>query len=98
VFFITVFLAFLYLAFNERVVVYLKETKPRLSLTDKGLSQAERTYIRALTVGQSLKEIAAAANISESTVRNTLSRAYKKLEVEDKTELAKMMERHELVD
>jgi DNA-binding CsgD family transcriptional regulator len=98
VFFITIFLTFLYLAFNERVVVYLKETKPRLSLTEKGLSMAERTYIRALTLGQNSKEIASAANISESTVRNTLSRAYKKLGVEDKTELTKLIEKHELVD
>lgn len=97
-FFVSAFLAFLYMVFQEQVVVYLKEKKPILSLSEKGLSEAEANYVRGSARGLSQKEIAAEFGVSDSTVRNTLANAYKKLGVADKTELAKLLATHELVD
>ncbi len=98
VFFITVFLVFMYLMFKDQVIVYLKEKKPELSLSGSGLSEAEAAYVRELALGKSHKEIAADAGVSESTVRNTLARAYKKLQVTDKTALMAVLTAHEVVD
>jgi DNA-binding CsgD family transcriptional regulator len=97
-FFITAFLVFLYLAFQEKLAVYLKEPKPVFSLKGKGLSAAEGIYVRAVATGHSLKEIALECNVSESTVRNSLSRAYKKLEIEDKSAILALAERYEIVE
>lgn len=95
-FFTTAFLAFLYLIFKEQVVVYLKEKKPVLSLRERGLSEAESAYVRAVARGLSPKEMAVEFGVSESTIRNTMSRAYKKLGVADKADLAAMLASHEL--
>lgn len=95
-FFTTAFLAFLYLVFKEQVVVYLKEKKPILSLAEKGLSEAEAAYVRAAAKGLSPKEMAAEFGVTESTIRNTMSRAYKKLGVADKAGLAALLASHEL--
>ncbi|MBL8965381.1 MAG: hypothetical protein JNG85_00150 [Spirochaetaceae bacterium] len=78
-------------------MVYLKEPKPRLSLDDKGLSPAEKTYVLAVLAGRNHKEIAVDYEVSDSTVRNTISRAYQKLEVSDKAGLAVLAERFEIV-
>jgi len=51
-------------------------------------------YIQALDQGISPKEIAAEHKISDSTVRNTLARAYKKLGVKDKSELTSLTAKH----
>jgi DNA-binding CsgD family transcriptional regulator len=74
------------------------EAKPRLSLFEAGLSAAEAAYVRAAVSGTSYKEIASYAGISESTVRNTLARAYRKLGVADKAALVALIDAHELAD
>jgi len=98
VFFITAFLAFLYLMFKDQVVVYLQADKPKLSLSAKGLSKAEIAYVRSFGAGKSQKEIGTEAGVVESTVRNTLARAYKKLGVADKSGLMRLLSSHDLVD
>jgi DNA-binding CsgD family transcriptional regulator len=88
IFIITVLLVTIYLAFQEKLMVYLKAPKPRLSLSEKGLSEAEKAYVLALGKGLSPKEIAFQFEVSESTIRNTLARAYRKLDVTDRSGLA----------
>ena len=97
-FFVFAFLTFLYMIFQEQVIVYLKEKKPILSLSEKGLSAAEANYVRGSARGLSQKEIAAEFDVSDSTVRNTLANAYKKLGVTDKTDMAKLLATHDLAD
>lgn len=97
VIFIIGFLFFLYLTYRERIVVYLKEPKAKLSLDEKGLSEAEQNYIRAMAKGKNVKEISFHFGVSESTVRNTLSRAYKKLAINSKSGLATIVEKYEIV-
>lgn len=96
VFVVSAFLAFLYLSFKDKVIVYLEEAKPRLSLSACGLSAMEQAYVQRLIVGDTMKEIAYNAGISESTVRNSLSRVYKKLKVADKTALIAYLSRFNL--
>jgi DNA-binding NarL/FixJ family response regulator len=96
--FLMIYLSVLYLMFEERLAVYLKAPKPRISLKEKELSGTERLYIKNITIGKTSKDIAFDYEVSESTVRNTLARAYKKLGIEDKSELAALAERYELVD
>ncbi len=98
VFFITAFLLMLYFAYQEKIMVYLKEPKERLSLADKGLSAAEKTYVLALIKGLTPKEIAAEYSVSDSTVRNTLSRAYQKLGVPDRAALLALATRYEVAE
>lgn len=95
--FILAFGAFFWFLYRERIVIVLREPKLRLSLSEKGLSPAESSYVRALMQGKSSKEIASDYDIAESTVRNTIARACKKLEVEDSTELAVMAATHEVL-
>lgn len=97
VFFILVFLLVLYLAFQEKIMVYLKEPKARISLGEKGLSEAEKSYVLALAKGKNVKEIALDYEVAESTIRNTISRAYQKLGVADKAAFATLVERFEIV-
>lgn len=97
IFFITAFLMILYFAYKEKLMVYLKEPKPKLSLDEKGLSPAEKTYVMAVLSGKNHKEIAVDYEVSDSTVRNTISRAYQKLEVSDKAGLAVLAERFEIM-
>jgi DNA-binding CsgD family transcriptional regulator len=96
IFVITMLLLTLYLAYHEKLMVYLKEPKPQLSLTEKGLSDAEKTYVLAVNKGLSPKEVAFEYEVSESTIRNTLARAYKKLEVTDRSGLAALAERYDI--
>lgn len=59
-------------------------SRPRgLSLDAAALSGRERAFAEALLAGRSVKETAYEWGVSESTVRNTLARAYKKLGVRD---------------
>jgi DNA-binding CsgD family transcriptional regulator len=87
VFFIAAFIAFLLLTFRDKIFVYLKEPKPILSLEARGLSAAEQIYVRAILGGKGVKDVAFESGVSESTVRNTLSRAYKKLGVVNRSGL-----------
>jgi DNA-binding CsgD family transcriptional regulator len=96
-FFIAAFGLFLWFLYKDRLVVFLKEPKPELSLTKKGLAPSECSYIMALIQGKSPKEIALEFQVSDSTVRNTLVRAYKKLEVEDAQALVALTSTHEVV-
>ncbi|HOX14191.1 MAG TPA: helix-turn-helix transcriptional regulator [Spirochaetia bacterium] len=96
VFFVTVFLIFLYILYKEQVIVYLKQPKPLLDLQAKGLADTEAAYILALAKGLNVKEIAGKFEVSESTVRNTLARAYKKLGVQDKAELSTFLAEYTL--
>lgn len=99
VFFVTAFLLMLYFAFSEKLMVYLHEPKEKLSLREKTLSEAERAYVMALLKdGKNYKEIAFDFEVSESTVRNTLARAYKKLGVGDHAGLASLGSTYDIVD
>ncbi len=98
VFFITAFLIMLYLAYQEKIMVYLKEPKEKLSLANRGLSAAERTYVLALVGGMGPKEIAAEYEVSDSTVRNTIARSYQKLGVHDRSGLAALSEKYEVLE
>jgi DNA-binding CsgD family transcriptional regulator len=98
IFVIAVFLVFMYFAFQERLVVYLKEPKPSLSLADKGLSPAEKIYIKEITTNRSAKEICVDYEVSESTVRNSLARAFKKIGVPGQSEFMSLAATHEIVD
>jgi DNA-binding CsgD family transcriptional regulator len=98
IFFILAFGAFLWLLYRDRIIVIMHEPKPLLSLEESGLTIPERTYVRQTLKGKSQKEIAVEFELSESTVRNTLSNAYRKLSVEDRVGLAVLGERFELVD
>jgi DNA-binding CsgD family transcriptional regulator len=97
-FFILAFIAFLFITFRDRIVVYLKEPKAKLSLEAKGLADAEQHYVRALISGKTVKETSFEFGVSESTVRNTLSRAYKKLGVTGKADMATLAEKYEIVE
>ena len=99
VFFVTAFLLMLYVAFSEKLMVYLHEPKEKLSLREKTLSEAERAYVLALLKdGKNYKAIAFDFEVSESTVRNTLARAYKKLGVGDHSGLASLGNTYDIVD
>ena len=95
-FFIVAFGVFMWFLYKDRLVVILKEPKPMLSLAENGLSTAERAFIGQTLAGKSQKEISIDFELSESTVRNTLARAYKKLDVEDRVGLAVLGERFEI--
>ncbi|MBN1243555.1 MAG: helix-turn-helix transcriptional regulator [Spirochaetales bacterium] len=71
--------------------------RPRISLSDAGLAPAERQYVISIIAGETTKEIAAEAGISESTVRNSLARAYRKLGVQDMLGLVALAGRNDIV-
>ncbi len=96
--FTSIALVFLHLAYADRLVVYLKEPKPILSLVSLGISRTESEYLRSLLAGNSIKEIAANAGVKESTVRNTLARIYKKFGVADKAGLLAKCENFTILD
>jgi DNA-binding CsgD family transcriptional regulator len=96
VFFIIAFIGFLLLTFRDKIFVYLREPKPILSLEEKGLSVAEQVYVRAILVGRGVKEVAFESGVSESTVRNTLARAYKKLEVVNRSGLISLAQNYDV--
>jgi DNA-binding CsgD family transcriptional regulator len=75
---------------------YIREPKAKLSLGALGLSDAEQLNILNAIGGKSVKTTAAEFGVSESTVRNTLARAYKKLKVAGKTGLATLAEKYDI--
>jgi DNA-binding CsgD family transcriptional regulator len=97
VFFIVVFIGFLLLTFRDTIFVYLKEPKPTLSLGEKGLSDAERVYVLAILKGKAVKEASLESGVSESTVRNTLARAYKKLGIANRSNLMALAKEFDVV-
>jgi DNA-binding NarL/FixJ family response regulator len=96
-FFIVAFGVFLWFLYKDRLVVSLQEPKAKVSLSEMGLTLSERAYVLAMIDGKSVKEIAFDYEVSESTVRNTIARACKKLAVEDSTGLAVLAATHEVV-
>jgi DNA-binding CsgD family transcriptional regulator len=96
-FFITVFLLMLYLAFEEKLLVYLKEPREKLSLSEAKLSETEKRYVLECVGGKQPKAIAADHKLSESTGRNTLANAYKKLKVNDRSELMALSAKYDIV-
>jgi DNA-binding CsgD family transcriptional regulator len=96
-FFVLGFLLFLFTAFNDRIVVYLKEPKQKVSLEERGLADAEQLYVLQIISGKSIKEVSFENGVSESTIRNTLSRAYKKLGLHNKADLSKFAEHYDVV-
>lgn len=96
--FTSIALVFLHLVYADRLIVYLKEPKPILSLVSLGISPAESEYLRSLLTGNSIKEIAIDAGVKESTVRNTLARVYKKFGVADKSSLLAKCEKFTILD
>lgn len=97
-FFIASFGLFLWILYKDKLVIILNEKKPALSLSEKSLSIAEKSFVLETLSGKSHKEIASDYELKESTVRNTLARAYKKLDVEDRVGLALIGERFEITD
>jgi len=97
IFFILAFLVFFYLIFRDKVFVYLKEPKPKLSLEAKGLSEAEQVYVLCVLSGKSIKDTSFESGVSESTVRNTLARAYKKLGILNKPGLFALAQKFDVV-
>lgn len=87
IFYTTFFLAFLMIVYGDKWIVYLKEPKPILSLAELKVTAKEAEYLRALLKGRSIKEIAIDTGVTESTVRNTLARVYRKFDVQDKAAL-----------
>jgi DNA-binding CsgD family transcriptional regulator len=96
--FSSIFLIFLILAFGNSWVIYLKDPKPRLSLSTLNLTKMEAVYLRSLLNGTTIKSIAIESGVKESTVRNTLSRVYKKFDVIDKAGLIAKCEHFKLTD
>lgn len=92
------FLALLFVLYREKITVYLKEPKPAMSLAEAGLSRTESDYVRAMLLGKTIKEIAQESGKRDSTVRNTLSRAYRKVEVPDRAGLMAKLEKFDVTD
>jgi DNA-binding CsgD family transcriptional regulator len=59
---------------------------PRVTQTRAGLTQRERDVLRGLGHGLSNKEIATQLTISAQTVKNTLSKIYRRLGVHDRVQ------------
>lgn len=96
-FFIVAFIGFFLLTFRDKIFVYLKEPKPVLSLEARGLSVAEQVYVRAILAGKGIKDASFESGVSESTVRNTLARAYKKLGVVNKPSLIALAHKYDVI-
>lgn len=98
IFYTIIFLAFLLIVYGDKWIVYLKEPKPTLSLSELRITAKEAEYLRALLDGRSIKEIAIDTGVTESTVRNTLARVYRKFDVQDKATLMAKCGRYALED
>lgn len=60
--------------------------KPVLSLSDLGFKERDRDFLRRVSLNEKYDAIAAANNISESTVKQRMLVLYRKLEVENRSE------------
>lgn len=72
--------------------------RPILSLSGRGLSRVEAAYVASILQGRSVKETAHEAGVSESTVRNTLARVYKKLGVSNMVGLMALAGKVDIVE
>jgi len=85
--FLLLFLLFLLIVYGERWIIYLREPRPLLYLSRMGITDKESAYLKSLLADKPMKVIAQEHGVSESTVRNTLARVYRKFQVHDKSEL-----------
>ena len=69
----------------------------KVFLTDYGLSENEQLYILAIAEGKTSKEIAFERGVSDSTIRSTLTRAYRKIGVSNKSELLILLAGHKTI-
>jgi DNA-binding NarL/FixJ family response regulator len=90
------FFLYLFLTFQDKIVVFVTATKPVVHLSDRGLSGKESSHLLGLLAGKSMKEIAWDNKVKESTIRNSLSRAYHRLGFTDKTQLLKWAENYDI--
>ena len=88
-FFMGTFFAFLFLIFQEKLVVYVSQKKETVSLGSRGVTPKEAQYLLLLHDGKTSKAMAVDLGVNESTIRNALSRSYRKLGVQDKAEFMK---------
>jgi DNA-binding CsgD family transcriptional regulator len=79
---------------RRRCLSALAPKKRVLRLSDFHLSNGEKLVVKMRISGKSAKEIACENEISPSTVRNVLSRSYRKLGIEGGEELMAMGERY----
>ena len=96
--FMTSFLTFLMIVYGGKWVVYLKVPKPPLSLSTKNLTHKETEYLKSILDGRSIKEVAIDDGVTESTVRNTMARVYRKFEVRDKSALMAKCENYSIME
>lgn len=96
--FVIVAVIFLFRISRERLVIYRETPKPELSLARLGITKKEAEYLRGFLTGSSIKEVASDKGVSESTVRNTMSRIYRKFGVPDKSGLLAKCENFSIVD
>jgi DNA-binding CsgD family transcriptional regulator len=82
--------------FSDKLMVFLSVPKTALSLSKKGLSDTEIDYIMTIISGKSFKETAIEAGVQESTVRNTVTRGYKKLAIANKSALMALAEKFQI--
>lgn len=90
--FMTAFSLFLFFTFQDKIIVFVKAAKPVVSLSKSGLSEKEAQHLLGLLAGQTMKEIAYNHHVKESTVRNSLSRAYRKLGFTDMVQVIQWAE------
>ena len=81
------FFLYLFFTFQDKIIVFVKAEKPVIHLERKGLTTKEVAHLMALLGGRTIKEIAWDYGVKDSTVRNSLARAYHKLGFTDKVQL-----------
>lgn len=102
---------FLYCALDEvtretwtqaRILILVKSVRLMMPTVDLGrrfsLTNRERQVLQYLTAGKARKEIAAAMNLSEDTIRSYLRRLYEKLGVGSRVEAVILGLRMELLE
>lgn len=90
------FFLFIFLTFQDKIIVFVRASKPVVRLSEHGLTDKEVAHLQALLAGHSMKEIAWQHGVKESTIRNSLSRAYHRLGFTDKAQLFQWAEAHEI--
>ncbi|HET7377884.1 MAG TPA: response regulator transcription factor, partial [Anaerolineae bacterium] len=82
-----------------RVVARMRDLETQVEASAfKDLSPREKDVLRLVAQGQSNKEIGAALNLSDITVRNYISNMLDKLELSNRVELAAFATAHHLSD
>lgn len=78
------------LAFKDKTARHQLEQEARLSAKAKNLTGREMEIIRLVMAGKKNKDIAGEMNVVEITIKKALSLIYKKLEVQNRAQLAAM--------